>query len=85
MIVVKVELHSARTGEISELGRMIIANDGTGTGKRGNYNVKVGRKGQTDRELWHKPQRTGEVKDYPRLSLNIWHLVVRALLAAGYK
>jgi hypothetical protein len=30
MLVVRVELHSAVTGKVTELGRMIVANDGTG-------------------------------------------------------
>lgn len=37
MIVVKVELVSAKTGETRELGRMIICNDATGTEHVGHY------------------------------------------------
>lgn len=82
MIVVKVELHSAITGEVTELGRTIIANTG-GTHDRGDYTAKVGRKGCTDnRTLWEKPLREGKVTDYPRLSYNVWRLVIRGLKAA---
>jgi hypothetical protein len=28
--------------------------------------------------------REGDVKDYPRQSIHVWHLVARALLAMGY-
>lgn len=80
MLVVTVTLHSAVTGEVTELGRMIIANDGTGSYERGNYDAKVARKGVTDnRELWHKPLRTARVENYPRWSYTIWELVRRAL------
>jgi hypothetical protein len=34
MIVVRVELHSAITREVTELARMEIANDGPGVGSR---------------------------------------------------
>jgi hypothetical protein len=44
VIVVKVELHSAITGEVTEIGRMLIANTG-GTKKRGDYTAKVLRLG----------------------------------------
>lgn len=80
MIVLKLELHSARTGKVTELGRTVIFNEGdSATPKRGNYGVAVCRKGSTD---WRKPLRTGSVKDYPRLSYNVWRLVVRALRSA---
>lgn len=83
MLVVKVELHSARTGEITEIARAIIANVG-GTNELGDYTVRVGRKAKQfdNRTVWHKPFRTGEVKKYPRLRYNVWRLVIRALLSA---
>lgn len=85
MIVVKVELHSARTGDVTELGKMIIANDGTqGNGSVGDYDVKVGRKGQTDIQLWQKPQRVGKVLGHRRLALSIWTLVAKALHTVGH-
>lgn len=86
MIVLKLEMHSARTGEVYEIGRAIIANTG-GTTERGNYVCKVGRR-QPDgtdydnRKVWSKPQREGAVEDYPRLSYNVWRLVIRALKSA---
>lgn len=74
MLVVKVELHSAITGQVSEIGRMVIYNDGTGTKDRGNYVTNLLRKGTTD-----KVQRRGFVTNYPRLSYSVWELVKRAL------
>ncbi len=86
MLVVKVELHSARTGEIQTLGQMVIDNvSGGGVGRdaaRADYRVRVGRKGSTLQGIADKPLREGQVADYPRLSYNVWRLVVRALLSA---
>lgn len=76
MIIVKVELHSAITGEVTEIGRAAICNAGTGTAKRGDYSVHVCRRGSTD---WRNPIRLGEVNNYPRLSYNVWRLIIRAL------
>lgn len=86
MIVVKVELVSAvHPSRSRELGRMYIANDDTTNGdpNRGDYTVGVCRKGET-RAPWDggKMTRTGEVKDYPRLSYNMWRLIIRALKSA---
>lgn len=86
MIVVKVELHSAVTGKVTEIGRTIIANVG-GTLERGEYDVSVARKPMpgkpfSNRDTRDKPMRRGQVHDYPRLSYNVWRLVIRALLSA---
>lgn len=84
MIVVRVELHSAVTGEITEIGTAIISNDGTGTNDRGNYDVKVARKQSAGnlRYMFHYPRRTGRVENYPRLKYCVWRLVIRALRSA---
>ncbi len=79
MLVVKVELHSAITGEVQELGRTVIWNDATGTKQLGNYRVAVCGEGSTD---YTQPQHAGWVTDYPRLTANIWNLVLRSLLSA---
>jgi hypothetical protein len=43
---------------------------------------------QTDRErvrdVRDHPQRRSEVVNFPRKSLSVWHLLCRALIAAGY-
>lgn len=79
MLVVKIELHSAITGRVSELGRMQISNTGKGSYDRGDYAVEVLRRsGVTGGAV----TRTGEVKNYPRLSYNVWRLVSRALRSA---
>lgn len=84
MIVVKIELWSAVTGKVKEIGRMYIANDGSSDNpKRGDYKVKVCRKGSFDYPGWDdlKTTREGRVENYPRLSYNVWRLVTRALKA----
>lgn len=78
MILVKVELHSARTGKVTELGRMEISNvGGSKDDVRASYRVELMRKGTTDHV-----QRRGVVENYPKLSYPIWELVKRALAAA---
>jgi hypothetical protein len=89
MIVVRVELHSAVTGKIKEIARAVIYNDGTGTGRRGNYKafaVKGRQEPMTPKEMWQGTKlRESEVKDYRRIDLHVWNLVVRALSGMGYK
>lgn len=84
MLVVKIELWSAATGQTSEIGRMYIRNDGTGARSKGNYDVKVTRKGSFEYNGWEeiKTVRTGRVEDYPRLSYNVWRLIARLLKSA---
>lgn len=91
MIVVKIELHGAVTGKVTEIGRLLIGNDGSEAAQgRGNYDVKVLRK--RARTLvaipafheWHTEPvtRTGRVENYPSRSYNVWRLVTKALKSA---
>lgn len=88
MIVVKIELWSAVTGARSEIGRMYVANTGAGTDpNRGDYTAAVCRRGSDAvpaplDPTGPKATRTGTVADYPRLSYNVWRLVLRALRSA---
>jgi len=90
MLVVRVELHSAVTGKVTEIARMLLFNDGTGTRDTGNYKGKVVR-GDTEEHMapaviyQRKSLREGEVKDYPRLKLHVWNLVTRMLTSMKYK
>lgn len=90
MIVVKVELHSAITGQVTELNRVLIANDGTSDdSRRGSYYAKAIRKGAKAslRESWFKGAgviREGRVADHPRLSAPVLNLVRKALESMGY-
>lgn len=80
MIIVRIELHSARTRKVTQIGEMWIDNiSRTGNdSKRGNYRVRLLRRG-TAAGYGPKVQREGQVYDFPRLSYNIWRLVFRAL------
>lgn len=83
MIVVRVELHSAITGQVTELARAHICNVG-GTATKGDYDVMTLR--GRDKVALDKgtSQRHGEVRNYPRLAVHVWHLVARALISMGY-
>jgi hypothetical protein len=83
MIVVRVELHSAITKRVTELARMHICNIG-GTADRGDYSVETFRgrdKEALDRRV---VTRKGNIRDYPRLAIHVWHLVYEALKALKY-
>ncbi len=89
MIVVRIELHSAVTGKVTEIGKMLIANRG-GNAHRGDYAARVLRRQEIALDLdaefreWEQEPftREGTVFDYPRLSYNVWRLVSRALRSA---
>lgn len=80
MILIKVELHSAITGKVTEIGRMTIANIGLSPDKtEGDYDVRLMRRGTTN-----IVNRTGKVFKHKRLSQSIWKLVSKALNSCGY-
>jgi hypothetical protein len=85
MLVIKIELHSAITGRVTEIGRMNIANDGNGTHSIGHYKAQVLRRGNTT-PGWETNEkritRRGAVDNYPRQAYNVWRLVLRALKSA---
>jgi hypothetical protein len=87
MIVVRVELHSAITGEVTEIGRAVIDNIG-GTANFGHYRVRTvrGRGGDQLERSMRSGQftREGRVLGHARLKLHVWHLVGKALAAIGY-
>ena len=85
MIVVEVKLHSAVTNEVTLLGSAIISNAGTTPdGKYADYDVAVGRKTDAANlgKVYLTPLRKGVVKRHPRLSQNVWRLVLKALAQA---
>lgn len=90
MLVIRVELHSAITGKITEIARMLLWNDGEGNLGKGNYKAKTVQGKQEGnmpvREIRDSSSmRDGEVNNYPRLSLHVWHLVARMLKSMNYK
>lgn len=82
MLVIRIELWSARTGQRKELGVAAIANVG-GTRKRGNYRVTIHRHFY-QLVSQRKPWREGRITGFPRLSLGPWDLLLRGLLATVY-
>lgn len=80
MIVVKVELHSALTGKVTEIGRMTISNVGLSKDKKlGDYAVKLMRRGSTT-----TVQKVGQVLQHRRLAESIWSLVSKSLQSVGF-
>ena len=83
MIIVRVELHSAITGKVTELARAHICNVG-GTNERRDYDVRTLRgrdKAALDRNV---PQRRAQVIGHPSLREHVWNLVAKALTGMGY-
>lgn len=74
MIVIKVELHSAITKQITHLGSMVIANDGTGDTKYGNYWVSLISK-------TFQKGRVTQVFKHNRAGLSVWVLIAKAIKA----
>ncbi len=83
MIIVRVELHSAVTHKVTEIARMRIANIG-GTRRLGHYFAETYRGRSAEALSEGTRQRSGTIRDYPRLSIHVWHLVARALMAMKY-
>lgn len=85
MIVVRVELWSAVTGARTELARMHISNDGTGSATRRNYDGMTFR-GRSAAQLDRlTPSKSGRLADFPSQQLHIWNLVARMLDRMGYQ
>ena len=85
MIVVKLELWPrGDESKKSEIGRTYINNIG-GSNNIGNYKVRVMKKRQENvppKEVFRNQKgilRTSTVYNYPRLSYNVWRLIIRAL------
>lgn len=82
-MIVRVELHSAVTREVTEIARMHIANVG-GSRTAGDYEAATLRgrdSGTLDRG---NITRQGKVLGHQRLALHVWHLVAKALSGMGY-
>jgi hypothetical protein len=84
MIVVRVELWSAITGERTEIARMHISSLGTGTARVGDYEAVtfIGRDTTAlDRGTVSKQT---EIRGWRRSDFHVWNLVRRALQDMGY-
>jgi hypothetical protein len=85
MIVVRVELWSARTGDRTELARMEICNDETGSTSRRNYIARTLRGRSTAQLNRRESQRQASVKQWPSEAVHVWNLVATALAGMGYR
>jgi hypothetical protein len=74
MILVRIELHSAITGEATHLGTMVIANDGTGSNELRNYDATL-----ITKDL--KRGRSVKILNHPSPRVSIWYLVSKAIKA----
>lgn len=72
MLIVKIELHSAVTGEIKTLAIGRIVNTGAGTPTRGHYRVEL-------RDAAGRLWKSGSVENFPRKRLLAWDLLYWAL------
>jgi hypothetical protein len=85
MLIVRIELHSAITQEVTEIARMEIVNDGKSSRQEiGHYDVRT-LAGQEKRALDRRVvQRSARVEEWPRLNKHVWSLVAKALGKMGY-
>lgn len=84
MLVIRVELWSAITGDKTELARMYISNTGTGTTTRGNY-VGEALRGRSTAQLDRRTvSKTAMIRDWPRQQRHVWRLVKAMLETMGY-
>jgi len=85
MIIVRVELHSARTNQVTELARMDICNEGTQENiNYGNY-VAMTFRGRNKETLARRTtQKSTHLLNWRRNDYHIWNLVCKLLLQMGY-
>lgn len=83
MIIVRVELHSEVTGEVTEIARMHVYN----AGRTKTHNKYEGKTfwGKTKEDLDEQIKiRAGVVRNYRGPTLHVWHLVTEMLRNMGY-
>ena len=83
MIVVRVELHSAVTGQVTQLAHAVIDNIG-GDAVRGDYRFRSFRGRDALTLSKHVVQREGRVFGHLRQREHVWNLVAKALSSVGY-
>lgn len=84
MIIIKVELHSAITGKVTELARMRIINDETGNMTRRNYIGQTYR-GRNTKDLdKYTIMKGAALKNWPSAQFHVWNLVRAMLTQLGY-
>lgn len=87
MIVVRVELWSAITGDKTELARMHIANDGEATVANPRLGTYVGESfvGRDSKALARcTVSKRGRVENWRRADFHVWNLVAAMLASMGH-
>ena len=84
MIIVRVELHSAITGIVTEIARFDIWNTTNGSRTKGDYECSSFRGRTRDALTSRIVQRRGKIENHPRLSQHVLCLVHKALTSMGY-
>ena len=85
MIIVKVELHSAITRQVTELARMKIINDGSSKNANfGNYLFQTFKGRSTEQLDKEQEIKHTAVEHWPRQRLHVWNLVCKGLRQMGY-
>ncbi len=72
MLIVRIELHSAVTGQVTTIATGKIVNTGTGSHTQGNYRIEL-------RDAAGRVWKTGHIERFPRKRLLAWDLLHRAL------
>jgi hypothetical protein len=72
MLIVRIELHSAVTGQVTTVATGKIVNTGTGSPTQGNYRIELQ---DAAGRLW----KTGHLEGFPRKRLLAWDLLYRTL------
>lgn len=86
MIIIRVELHSAINGSITELARMKISNTGYNHITDTNHNYKCQTFRGINKETLNKEtvERYSNINNWPRERYHIWNMVAKALKNMGY-
>lgn len=84
MIVVTVHLVSAIDGSVQQLAQMHIANDGTGTLQKRNYDAYTLRGRSAEAFKTIVKQKEARLENWPSDRLHIWNLVTALLVKMGY-
>ena len=72
MLIVRIELHSAVTGQVTTIATGEIVNTGTGSPTQGNYRIEL-------RDAAGRHWKKGHIEGFPRKRLLAWDLLYRAL------
>jgi hypothetical protein len=72
MLIVKIELHSAVTGQVTTIATGKIINTGSGSPTQGNYRVEL-------QDAAGRKWKSGHIEGFPRKRLIAWDLLYRCL------